>query len=123
MANNDRTKATPLADERVKSAIVTGASGGIGRVVAKRLARDGFAIIVNYAGNSAKAARRIVFPVARSVSRISLIARDRISGARNRHNAQRAPVAGPGFINVFRRVCPNFLNCYCEIGRFSCGFR
>ena len=55
MANNDRTKANALADERVKSAIVTGASGGIGRVVAKRLARDGFAIIVNYAGNLAKA--------------------------------------------------------------------
>src|SRR5467141_3366286 len=38
-----------------KSAIVTGASGGIGRVVAKRLASDGFAITVNYAGNPAKA--------------------------------------------------------------------
>ena len=38
-----------------KSAIVTGASGGIGRVVAKRLANDGFAITVHYAGNPAKA--------------------------------------------------------------------
>src|SRR5467141_1346837 len=38
-----------------KSAIVTGASGGIGRVVAKRLASDGFAITVHYAGNPAKA--------------------------------------------------------------------
>ena len=38
-----------------KVAIVTGASGGIGRVVAKRLARDGFAIAVHYAGNPAKA--------------------------------------------------------------------
>jgi 3-oxoacyl-[acyl-carrier protein] reductase len=38
-----------------KVAIVTGASGGIGRVVAKRLATDGFAIAVHYAGNSAKA--------------------------------------------------------------------
>ena len=38
-----------------KVAIVTGASGGIGRVVAKRLANDGFAIAVHYAGNSAKA--------------------------------------------------------------------
>src|SRR6478672_664971 len=38
-----------------KSAIVTGASGGIGRVVAKRLAGDGFAITVHYAGNPAKA--------------------------------------------------------------------
>jgi 3-oxoacyl-[acyl-carrier protein] reductase len=38
-----------------KIAIVTGGSGGIGRVVAKRLANDGFAIAVHYAGNPAKA--------------------------------------------------------------------
>lgn len=44
-----------MADQSVKSAIVTGASGGIGRVVAKRLADDGFAVVVNYAGNPAKA--------------------------------------------------------------------
>ncbi len=38
-----------------KTAIVTGASRGIGRSIAKRLAADGFAVIVNYAGNSASA--------------------------------------------------------------------
>src|SRR5882724_649817 len=38
-----------------KSAIITGASGGIGRVVAKRLASDGFAVAVHYDGNPAKA--------------------------------------------------------------------
>jgi 3-oxoacyl-[acyl-carrier protein] reductase len=43
-----------------KSAIVTGASGGIGRVVAKRLAKDGFAICVHYAGNPAKAQSVVV---------------------------------------------------------------
>ncbi len=38
-----------------KVAIVTGASRGIGRSIAKRLAADGFTVIVNYAGNSAAA--------------------------------------------------------------------
>jgi 3-oxoacyl-[acyl-carrier protein] reductase len=38
-----------------RNAIITGASGGIGRAVAERLARDGFSVVLNYAGNAAKA--------------------------------------------------------------------
>jgi 3-oxoacyl-[acyl-carrier protein] reductase len=44
---------TSTTDGRV--AIVTGGSRGIGRETAQRLARGGFAIVVNYAGNDAEA--------------------------------------------------------------------
>jgi 3-oxoacyl-[acyl-carrier protein] reductase len=42
-----------------KTAIITGASRGIGRSIAKRLAKDGFAVIINYAGNAAAAEEAI----------------------------------------------------------------
>ena len=38
-----------------KVAIVTGGSRGIGQAIAQRLAGDGFSVVVNYAGNTAKA--------------------------------------------------------------------
>jgi len=45
------TEGVPMA----KTAIVTGASRGIGRDIAKRLAADGFSVIVNFIGNVAEA--------------------------------------------------------------------
>lgn len=43
------------ADQRPRVAIVTGGSGGIGRASAKRLAQDGYAVVVHYAGNQGAA--------------------------------------------------------------------
>ena len=44
-----------MSNSATKSAIVTGASGGIGSAIVKRLARDGFSVVVNYAGQPAPA--------------------------------------------------------------------
>lgn len=46
-----------MTDASKKTALITGASRGIGAAIAQRLGRDGFAVIVNYAGNEAEAAK------------------------------------------------------------------
>lgn len=44
-----------MNEEINKTAIVTGGSRGIGQAISLRLAADGFAVVVNYAGNAARA--------------------------------------------------------------------
>lgn len=61
------------------TAIVTGASGGIGRAVARRLAQDGFAVAVNYAGSASKADETVADIVA-SGGRATAIQADVASG-------------------------------------------
>lgn len=58
--------------ERKKVAIVTGGAGGIGRAISKRLAQDGFSVVVNYLGSEERARRTVEEIVAESGKAIAV---------------------------------------------------
>lgn len=55
MTDNDIPTTAPTGPAARRVAIVTGGSRGIGSAVSKRLAADGLAVVVNYAGNTVAA--------------------------------------------------------------------
>lgn len=58
--------------ENNKVVIVTGASGGIGRVCAIRLAEDGFSVVAHYSGNAEKAEKAVAEIESKGGSAIAL---------------------------------------------------
>lgn len=54
LVSNERTE-NSMDTTHTRVALVTGGSGGIGRVTSERLASDGIAVAVHYAGNKARA--------------------------------------------------------------------
>ena len=59
----------------IQTAIVTGASKGIGAAIAKRLAKDGFAVVINYS-QSAKKAETIVSEIQKKGGRAIAVQAD-----------------------------------------------
>lgn len=51
------SEAQPATDARPRVAIVTGGAGGIGKAICRRLAADGFDVVVNYRGQADRAAQ------------------------------------------------------------------
>jgi NADP-dependent 3-hydroxy acid dehydrogenase YdfG len=54
------------------TAIVTGASGGIGRAVARRLGSDGFNVVVGYAGSATKAEEAVAELIASGTKAVAV---------------------------------------------------
>jgi 3-oxoacyl-[acyl-carrier protein] reductase len=81
-----------------KVAMVTGASRGIGSAVAERLARDGFAVVVNYSG-SAEAAAAVVSKIEQAGGRALAVKAD-IADPRAVREMFAATVAKLGGIDV-----------------------
>jgi 3-oxoacyl-[acyl-carrier protein] reductase len=83
-----------------QSAIVTGASRGIGRAVATRLARDGFAVAVNYAGNAIKAKEVVADIKAATAAGQAIAVQADVASAADVERLFREAVVAFGGINV-----------------------
>ena len=82
-----------------KAAIVTGASRGIGRAIALRLARDGFAVVVNYAGRRDDA-EAVVSEIERSGGRAVAVQADVSDPVQAAGLFERAEAAFGGGVDV-----------------------
>lgn len=51
------SESKPVAEARLRVAIVTGGAGGIGKAICKRLAADGYDVVVNFRGQADRAAQ------------------------------------------------------------------
>jgi 3-oxoacyl-[acyl-carrier protein] reductase len=87
-----------MTDKISKTAIVTGASRGIGAAVAKRLASDGFAVVINYS-TDAKSADALAREIAASGGR-ALTAKADVSDASAMRGMFDAAQAAFGGIDV-----------------------
>jgi 3-oxoacyl-[acyl-carrier protein] reductase len=67
-----------------KAALVTGSSRGIGRAIAERLARDGAAVVVNYA-KSADSAKEVVAAIIAKGGKAAAVAADMTKPDEIRH--------------------------------------
>jgi 3-oxoacyl-[acyl-carrier protein] reductase len=91
---------THTSTEKKKSAIVTGASRGIGRAVAIRLARDGFGVVVNYAGNAIKAEEVVAEIKAAAASGQAIAAQADVANAADVERLFKEAVDTFGGVNV-----------------------
>jgi 3-oxoacyl-[acyl-carrier protein] reductase len=91
---------THTSTEKKKSVIVTGASRGIGRAVAIRLAHDGFAVVVNYAGNAVKAEEVVAEIKAATASGQAIAAQADVANAADVERLFKEAVDTFGGVNV-----------------------